>query len=78
MQSVQSPLRTKHAKAPSLWRKPVIIQRVVGGTAKMTYTKPAITVLGYAIEVIEGGKILIRSLDPPTNRFIAPAYDLDE
>ena len=44
----------------------------------MTYTKPAITVLGYAIEVIEGGKILIRSLDPPTNRFIAPAYDLDE
>jgi len=42
----------------------------------MTYNKPAVTVLGDAAEVIQGGKALPQSPDGPKR--IVPAYDLDE
>jgi hypothetical protein len=42
----------------------------------MTYNKPAVTVLGDATGVIQGGKALPQSPDGPKR--IVPAYDLDE
>ena len=42
----------------------------------MTYNKPAVTVLGDAAEVIQGGKALPQSPDGP--KHVVPAYDLDE
>ena len=42
----------------------------------MTYSKPQITVLGDAAEVIQGGKISVSSFDGTYPDF--PAYDLDE
>jgi len=42
----------------------------------MTYSKPQITVLGDAAEVIQGGKPSVNTWDG--SDFVLPAYELDE
>jgi hypothetical protein len=46
----------------------------------MNYTKPEVVVLGEAIHVIENriSKVPQGILETPTQRHLAPAYDLDE
>jgi hypothetical protein len=44
----------------------------------MNYTKPAVAVLGEAVQVIQGQKQTPNFLDGGDRHIVKPAYDLDE